>query len=60
MVQSGARKKECLRIPFWPIPCALLFTAAPSHVAAQFNAWVLAKLPDTPEGLGVPEYRSLS
>jgi hypothetical protein len=31
MVQSGACKKECLRILFWLIPCALLFTAAPPH-----------------------------
>jgi hypothetical protein len=59
MVQSGARKKECLRILFWLIPCALLFTAAPSPVAAQFNAWVMAKLPDTPEGLGVDSHGNL-
>jgi hypothetical protein len=54
MVQSGARKKECLRILFWLIPCALLFTAAPSPATAQFKAWVMAKLPDTPAGLGAP------
>ena len=59
MVQSGARKKECLRILFWLIPCALLFTAAPSPAAAQFKAWVMAKLPDTPEGLGVDSHGNL-
>ena len=59
MVQSGARKKECLRILFWLIPCALLFTAAPSPAAAQFKAWVMAKLPDTPEGLGVDSHGDL-
>ena len=53
MVQSGAHRKECLRILFWLISSALLFTAAPLPAAAQFKAWVMAKLPDTPEGLGV-------
>ena len=24
MVQSGARKKECLRILLWLIPCAIM------------------------------------
>lgn len=52
-------KKECLRILFWLIPCALLFTAAPSPAAAQFKAWVMAKLPDTPEGLGVDSHGNL-
>jgi sugar lactone lactonase YvrE len=31
---------------------ALLFAYAPS-ASAQFKAWVMAKLPDTPEGLGI-------
>jgi sugar lactone lactonase YvrE len=31
---------------------ALLFTYSPS-ASAQFKAWVMAKLPDTPEGLGI-------
>ena len=56
MVQSGARKKECLRILFWLIPCALLSTTAPPRAAAQFKAWVMAKLPDTPEGLAVDSH----
>jgi hypothetical protein len=51
MPQSRPRQKERLRILFWLIVCALLFTAAPPPVAAQFKAWVMAKLPDTPEGL---------
>ncbi len=59
MVRSVARKKEWLRILFWPIACALLFTAAPSLAAAQFKAWVMAKLPDTPEGLGVDSHGNL-
>jgi hypothetical protein len=37
----------------------LLFTAAPPHAAAQFKAWVMAKLPDTPEGLGVDSHGNL-
>ncbi len=59
MVGSVARKKEWLRILFWLIPCTLLFTAAPPPVAAQFKAWVMAKLPDTPEGLGVDSHGDL-
>jgi hypothetical protein len=59
MVRSVARKKESLRILFWLVPCALLFTAAPSPAAAQFKAWVMAKLPDTPEGLGVDSHGNL-
>ena len=37
----------------------MLFTAAPSPAAAQFKAWVMAKLPDTPEGLGVDSHGNL-
>jgi sugar lactone lactonase YvrE len=59
MVQAGACKKECLRILFWLIACTLLFTAAPLPAAAQFKAWVMAKLPDTPEGLGVDSHGNL-
>jgi len=57
MVQSGARKKECLRILFWLIPCALLLTAAPSPAAAQFKAWVMAKLPVKGGPIHAPEFR---
>ena len=59
MVQSGARNKECLRILFWLIACALFFVAAAPLAAAQFKAWVMAKLPDTPEGLGVDSHGNL-
>ena len=33
--------------------CALFFAVVPPPAAAQFKAWVVAKLPDTPEGLAV-------
>ena len=59
MVRSIARKKEWLRILFWVIPSVLLFTAAPLPAAAQFKAWVMVKLPDTPEGLGVDSHGNL-
>jgi sugar lactone lactonase YvrE len=59
MVQSVARQKERPRILLWLIVCALFFTAASLPAAAQFKAWVLAKLPDTPEGLGVDSHGNL-
>jgi sugar lactone lactonase YvrE len=51
--KSGLRKLERLRVLFCLISCALFFAAAPPPAAAQFKAWVMAKLPDTPEGLAV-------
>jgi len=33
--------------------CSVWFVAAPQFAAAQFKSWVMAKLPDTPEGLGL-------
>src|SRR5664279_6191410 len=59
MVRSGARKKERLRILFSLISCAFLFTVAPPPARAQFKVWVMAKLPDTPEGLGVDSHGNL-
>ena len=59
MAQSGPSKKERPRILFWLIACSLLFTAAASLAAEQFKAWVMAKLPDTPEGLGVDSHGNL-
>jgi sugar lactone lactonase YvrE len=59
MVQLGPRQKECLRILFWLIACALFLTAASPLATAQFKAWVMAKLPDTPEGLGVDSHGNL-
>jgi len=59
MAQSGARQKERLRILSWLIACAFFFTAASPPATAQFKAWVMAKLPDTPEGLGVDSHGNL-
>ena len=42
------RKLSVLLIPIF----SLIFVCAPS-ASAQFKAWVMAKLPDTPEGLGI-------
>ncbi len=53
MAQSGPRQKERQRILTCLIACALFFTASSAPATAQFKAWVMAKLPDTPEGLGV-------
>ena len=59
MVQSGLRKPERLRVLRSLISCALFFAVAPPPAAAQFKAWVMAKLPDTPEGLGVDSHGNL-
>ena len=53
MANSVLRKEKRLRVLFCLIGCALFFTAAPPPAAAQFKSWVMAKLPDTPEGLGI-------
>jgi sugar lactone lactonase YvrE len=53
MPHSVLRKEKRLRVLFCLIGCALFFTAAPPPAAAQFKSWVMAKLPDTPEGLGI-------
>lgn len=59
MAQSGPRQEERLTILSRLIACALFFTAASPPATAQFKAWVMAKLPDTPEGLGVDSHGNL-
>ena len=53
MVRSALCKERRLRTLFCLIGCAWFFAAAPPPASAQFKAWVMAKLPDTPEGLGI-------
>ena len=38
---------------FYVVSCVCVFTATAPSASAQFKAWVMAKLPDTPEGLGI-------
>lgn len=52
MLPSALRKKTLLKTLLCLIGCAGIFAAASQPASAQFKAWVLAKLPDTPEGLG--------
>src|SRR6202162_5135525 len=52
MVQPTPRKEKRLRTLFCLISCTLFFVAACQPASAQFKAWVMTKLPDTPEGLG--------
>ena len=59
MLRSGLHKNERFRSLLYLIGCAMFFFAAPPHAAAQFKAWVMAKLPDTPEGLGVDSHGNL-
>jgi hypothetical protein len=53
MIPSALRKEKPLRTLFRLIGCACLFLAVSMPASAQFKSWVLAKLPDTPEGLAV-------
>ena len=59
MIQSRLRTQHHLRALFCLIACALFVVSAPPRAAAQFKAWVMAKLPDTPEGLGVDSQGNL-
>jgi len=59
LVRSQLHKQKRLSILFCRIACVLFFAAAPPYAAAQFKAWVMAKLPDTPEGLGVDSHGNL-
>ena len=59
MVPTGLRKPEYLRVLLCLISFGLFFAAASPPAAAQFKAWVMAKLPDTPEGLGVDSHGNL-
>jgi sugar lactone lactonase YvrE len=59
MVASRLRKPECLRVLLCLMNCALFFAVGTPPAAAQFKAWVMAKLPDTPEGLGVDSHGNL-
>jgi sugar lactone lactonase YvrE len=53
MVQSAQPKKKRLKSSFCLIVSAWLLLAASPLASAQFKSWVMAKLPDTPEGLGI-------
>ena len=59
MIQSEKRNGERLRSLCCLVICGLLFAAVPPHAAAQFKAWVMAKLPDTPEGLGIDSHGNI-
>jgi hypothetical protein len=53
MVKLKHQKSKGVRTLLCLISCAWFFAAASPLCSAQFKAWVMAKLPDTPEGLGV-------
>jgi sugar lactone lactonase YvrE len=59
MEQATLRKERALRTLFYLISCAWLFAASVTPASAQFKAWVMAKLPDTPEGLGVDSHGNI-
>jgi len=53
MVPFAVRNEKRLRALCRLIGCACFFLGASLPASAQFKSWVLAKLPDTPEGLAV-------
>ncbi len=59
MVKPKQRKTRVLRTLLCLIGSAWLFATASPPCSAQFKAWVMAKLPDTPEGLGVDSHGNL-
>jgi sugar lactone lactonase YvrE len=59
VVQSALRKDKRLRILFCGIGCVWFFATAALPASAQFKAWVMAKLPDTPEGLGLDSHGNI-
>ena len=52
MFKSAPHKETFLSVLFCLIGCACFFAAAPP-ASAQFKSWVMAKLPDTPEGMAI-------
>jgi hypothetical protein len=52
MLSASASRKRKLFI-FCSICLAWFLTAGTAPASAQFKAWVMAKLPDTPEGMAV-------
>jgi sugar lactone lactonase YvrE len=50
--QSATHRAKRKRILFWLFMWAWWLAANAPPASAQFTAWVMAKLPDTPEGLG--------
>jgi sugar lactone lactonase YvrE len=59
MVKLPQQRMRTFRMLVFLISCALFFTASSLPAAAQFKAWVMAKLPDTPEGLAVDAHGNL-
>jgi sugar lactone lactonase YvrE len=59
MVKRELRKTGSLRRLFCLIGCCWFLAAASPSCPAQFKAWVMAKLPDAPEGLGVDSHGNI-
>jgi hypothetical protein len=58
LMRTEFHRKQLGMVLFWLVLCASLFTAVPT-ASAQFQAWVMAKLPDTPEGMAIDSQGSL-
>jgi hypothetical protein len=59
VVQSAFRKNKRLTILSYLIGCVWFFAATAPPASAQFKTWVMAKLPDTPEGLGLDSHGNI-
>jgi sugar lactone lactonase YvrE len=54
-LQSG----QLCKVLLWLVGCACFFTAVVPTASAQFQAWVMAKLPDTREGMAIDSQGNL-
>ena len=53
MLKSPLHKRTLLTVLFHLISCGGFLVVAIAPASAQFKAWVKAKLPDRPWGLGI-------
>lgn len=53
MLKSPLHKRTLLTVIFHLITCGGFLVAAIAPASAQFKAWVMAKLPDVPRGIGI-------
>jgi len=59
MMRTALQRGQLCMVLFWLVGCACFFTAAVPTASAQFQAWVMAKLPDTPEGMAIDSQGNL-
>ena len=59
MSRKAIHGSQLCMVLFWLAGYACILAAAVSTASAQFQAWVMAKLPDTPEGMALDSQGNL-